>query len=130
MVGGSNKSRYISVALLATLLLRASIPDGYMPAPVGGGLLFELCPAGVPAELMQALAGPGTHHHHHDSNDTSGAQFDAEQCPIGNLLSAAVAIDAHWITPDVPLLTEPPVAAAQVVASRSELARRSRGPPA
>ena len=79
---------------------------------------------------MQALAGSDSHHHHHDSNETGAAQFDAEQCPIGNLLSAAVAIDTHWITPDLPLLPEPPVATAQVFASRSELARRSRGPPA
>ena len=55
------------LVLLAALLLRAAIPDGYMPASWGSGLLVKLCPAGLPAGVMQALAGEHEHHHHGDA---------------------------------------------------------------
>ena len=45
----------ILAAALALLSLRALTPDGYMPAAADSGLLFELCPEGMPAEVMQAL---------------------------------------------------------------------------
>ena len=131
MFKGVRASRQITVALFATLLLRASIPDGYMPAPVGGGLLFEICPSGIPAELLHAVSGSASHHHHHhNGTDTAGTEFDAEQCPIGQLLSAAVAVDTPWVEPEAPVLPHQPVASPQVLASRQELTRRPRGPPA
>ena len=121
----------MAVALLATLLLRASIPDGYMPSPAGGGLLFELCPTAVPAEFMQALAGHGSHHQHHGAPDDAPAtHFDAAQCPIGHLLSAAVAADMPWPEPDEPARAELPVLPVAALASGHRIARRSRGPPA
>ena len=131
MTPGKRASRQITVALFATLLLRASIPDGYMPAPVGGGLLFEMCPSGVPAELLQAIGGSVSHHHHdHSGTDASGTDFDAEQCPIGHLLSAAVAVDTPSAEPDAPALPERLVASPRLIVSRHELTGRPRGPPA
>jgi hypothetical protein len=119
----------VSVALLATLLLRAAVPDGYMPSAAGSGLLFELCPSGVPAAFMAALSGSSEHKHHDDASSPAG-HFDAGQCPIGHLLSAAATLDTHWVQPEVPAQTPPPgLPSALRLVTRSS-AHRSRGPPA
>lgn len=123
------KNRWTSVLLLAALLLRAGIPDGYMPSAAGSGQLFELCPAGVPAGFMSALTGSG-HHHHHDGSNASQAHYDAGQCPIGHLLSSTVAFDDLW---QIEAIVElPDVVAAPVLVhdSRVTPSHRSRGPPA
>ncbi len=124
----SSRHRQTMLLLLATLLLRAGIPDGYMPSTLGSGQLFELCPAGVPAGFMQALSGSG--HHHHGDSAASESHYDASQCPIGHLLSAAAAVDDSWqssVTVDLPILVEQPVIRP---ASRAPTSHRSRGPPA
>lgn len=98
-----------------------------MPAKPGGGLLFELCPSGVPAELMTAIAG-STHHHH--GTESGVSHFDAAQCPIGHLLSAAVAVDGGWpmeIAP-VPAPRNEDLFLSPV--SRTPANSRSRDPPA
>jgi len=113
--------------LLAALLLRAGIPDGYMPSAPGSGQLFELCPAGVPAGFMQALSGSG---HHHGDSAASESHYDASQCPIGHLLSAAAAVDDSWqpsVAPDLPVFVNLPTLRP---VSRAPSNHRSRGPPA
>ena len=127
MRGVNHPGRCISVALIATLLLRASIPDGFMPAPAGSGLLYELCPVGLPAGMMEMLSGADPHHHH-DSTDTS--HYDASQCPIGHLLASAAAIDAQYLDPDLPVGAEVPFTGTLVLASTRRLTARPRGPPA
>jgi hypothetical protein len=121
-------TRGVALLLLATLLLRAAIPDGYMPSRPGSGLLFELCPSGVPAGFIEALAGSDSGHHHaHDAGDET--HFDASQCPIGHFLSMAAIVD------DVRALDVEPAPAAGgdwTVATPVSVARRlhrSRGPP-
>jgi hypothetical protein len=109
------------------LALRAVTPEGYMPAAQGSGLLFELCPEGVPAEIMQALSGGGHHHHHGASGDGAAATGD---CPIGHMLSSAVTHDADGvrdIAPDTPTWTIATVRPAQ---GRRHPTYQSRAPPA
>ena len=115
------------IILLASLLMRAGIPDGYMPAAPGSGLLFELCPSGVPAELMQMLAGG---HHHHGSADDAAAHFDASQCPIGHMLGSAVAT-GDFLQLDLSAAPHAFVAMPDPQnRSRSPAIARSRDPPA
>jgi len=124
----SSRHRQTMLLLLAALLLRAGIPDGYMPSALGSGQLFELCPAGVPAGFMQALSGSG--HHHHGDSAASESHYDASQCPIGHLLSAAAAVDDSWQSGIAPAL---PIFIASTVLrpiSRAPTNPRSRGPPA
>jgi len=118
-----------SALLLVALLMRAGIPDGYMPSAPGSGLLFELCPAGVPAGFMSALTGSDRHHHHNKPDD-SRLHFDAGQCPIGHLLSSAVAFDDHWQSDVVPELRDFIVDPDLIITSRVPVSYRSRGPPA
>lgn len=76
-----------------------------MPAAAGSGLLYELCPEGVPAEVMQALLGGG-HHHHHGAPASGDSEAGTIECPIGHMLSSAVAHDAQAVTdvvPDTPI---------------------------
>jgi len=115
--------------LLAALLMRAGIPDGYMPAAPGSGLLFELCPAGVPAGFMSALSG-SDHHHHHGKSDASESHFDSGQCPIGHLLSSAMAFEDVWQIDARPALPEFIDTPLRIQASRIPANQRSRGPPA
>ena len=127
MITAPNSRRAAAAILLATLLLRASIPDGYMPAAPGSGLLFELCPDGMPAAFSQHS---GHAHHHHDDADSSTSQADPDQCPIGHMLAAAFAVGDFWQfdaleTPDVHALL--PVLPAR---SRATAAYRTRDPPA
>lgn len=124
----STDTRRVALLLLATLLLRAAIPDGYMPSRAGSELLFELCPSGVPASLMEALAGGASGRHHaHGAGDAT--HFDASQCPIGHFLSMAAIVD------DVPAPDVVPVRitrAEWTVAAPAPVTRRlyrSRGPP-
>ena len=119
--------RLLLIAAVAMLALRALTPAGYMPGSPASGLLYELCPSGMPAEIMRALGG-GHHHHHHD--EKTGGMAGDEQCPIGHMLSTTAATDS---TPQVA-----PVAAGyefETVTLRTPAivgatAYRSRAPPA
>lgn len=132
--------QFLLVAALATLSLRALTPDGYMPGSADSGLLYELCPEGMPAEIMQALAGDGHHHHHHgghgghgghgSNGDDAASVSGTEQCPIGHMLSSAVAMDTGAVSdvsPDTPVFDDAPVA---VLFRASVTVYRSRAPPA
>jgi hypothetical protein len=123
------ENRWTSVLLLAALLLRAGIPDGYMPSAVGSGQLFELCPAGVPPGFISALSGSG-HHQHHDGSNASQAHYDTGQCPIGHLLSSTVTFDDLWQIDAIPDLPDVVATLILVHDSRVPPSHRSRGPPA
>jgi len=115
--------------LLATLLMRAGIPDGYMPASADSGLLFELCPAGVPESFMRALSG-SDHHQHHSDPGAAGSHYDAGQCPIGHMLSSAVAFDDLWQIDSAPAVQESIESTVPGYTIRAAISYRSRGPPA
>lgn len=120
----------VLLAALALLSLRALTPEGYMPASSGSGLLFELCPEGMPAEIMQALSGGGHHHHHHGGSESGDIEAGMIDCPIGHMLSSAVAHDADTVADLAP---EPPVwaiAGARPSQARRQPTYRSRAPPA
>ena len=123
--------QFLLVATLAMLSMRALTPDGYMPGSADSGLLYELCPDGMPAEIMQALAGDGNHHHHHHGGgDDSASVSGTEQCPIGHMLASAIAMDAGVVSdalPDTPTFDVSPVA---VLFRAPVTAYRSRAPPA
>ena len=114
--------------VIATAMLgaRALTPLGYMPAAQGSGLLYELCPDGMPAAIMQALSGHGHHHHHHDAE--SGAASEA--CPIGHMLASTFAVDVEHATESVPAAADFPPPARMVPQRRTPTQHRSRAPPA
>ena len=132
MIRFARHRRLLLVAALVTLSLRALTPEGYMPGSPASGLLFELCPEGVPAAVMQALSGGGGHHHHHRGHggDGGASTSGTEQCPIGHMLASAIAVDADVqavVIPARPPLVERPGA---VAAQRCVIEYRSRAPPA
>lgn len=112
--------------LSAAVLLRGIVPAGYMPAAVGSGFLFELCPEGVPAGFMQLLSGVAGHDHHDHGQDN----VDGHHCPIGHMLLSATAVDD---TPGADIV-DPPQAAFAVSGVQFSLPSRAiyepRGPPA
>ena len=120
------KRHRVLLLLLATLLMRVAIPAGYMPASVGSGLLFELCPEGMPVAILQVL---DSHHHHHSASDSSEVSFDTEQCPVGHLLLSAAAVADGLALDAVPAI---PVFYTPTSISYPRLTRTeylSRGPP-
>lgn len=117
------------LVLLAGLILRAATPLGYMPAAPGSGLLFELCPGQLPAGLTLPGTSPAHDHHHHGADDKS--QPEPDQCPIGHLLTSAMAADNEAIDTSVRVLPAGVRLPVSVVRTSALLsANRSRGPPA
>ncbi len=108
--------------------VRALTPVGYMPAAPGSGLLYELCPDGMPAAVMQALSGGGHHHHHHQHDAGAGAASEA--CPIGHMLASAFAVDVEFATASLPAAADFPLPARVVPQRRTPAQHRSRAPPA
>ena len=127
------RSRNLLVAALAMLALRALTPEGYMPGSPSSGLLFELCPSGMPAEIMQALNGGGHHsghHGHHGHHGDNDAMSGTEQCPIGHMLASAVAADSTAATELYPVGQAFDELPAAVSLAAQVSAYRSRAPPA
>lgn len=124
------RKKLLLVAALAMLSLRALTPDGYMPGTKGSGLLFELCPSGMPVEIMRALAGDEHHDHHHHGGDDSNPASGTEQCPIGHMLGSAVAADTGMppeVLPAAPEFVDAPV---RILFRIQTASYRSRAPPA
>jgi len=116
--------RKVFLSLLAALALRAVIPIGYMPGYLGGELLFEMCPDGMPSAMVQALGGE--HHHHGDDESTGASQ---EQCPTGHMLTSVAlsgSLDVATEPPPALIFTDLP---RLVVLVASRVAYQSRGPP-
>lgn len=128
----SRNRQTLLIAALVALSLRALTPDGYMPGSAQSGLLYELCPDGMPAEIMLALAGDSPHHHHHHQHgggDTASVS-GTEQCPIGHMLASAVAVDTGALpdfVPDTPDYDDAPTA---TLVRATVTPYRSRAPPA
>ena len=126
----SHRRRPDLLPLLAALAVsvRLLAPAGYMPASPGSGLLFELCPDGLPAGAIRALAGGGHHHHHHHADPGAGSA--AHQCPIGHMLLAALAVDTGW-APE-PQIDAPEFSVLRLATQISRHVRtyESRAPPA
>jgi hypothetical protein len=112
--------------LLAAIALRAIIPVGYMPGSLGGELLFEMCPEGMPSAMVQALGGK----HHHGGGDDEAATPGLEQCPMGHLLTPAAATNssttAALAPPHRPVFLDVPRFVAVVA---TPIAYFSRAPP-
>lgn len=127
-----NRLRHIrlkpALLLSAALLLRATIPAGYMPAAAGSSLLFEFCPEGVPAEFMQLLAGDPEHEHGHMDHGDSG--HDDHQCPVGHMLLSAAAVDDAWQAEAAAVTPALYTAQSNSFTSISRTHYYSRGPPA
>ena len=130
----------VLILACAMLAMRAAIPEGYMPAAPGSGLLFELCPSAVPSDVMEILQSrrgvrDHAHHGHHaqDAVADGAAQHsthDAASCPIGHLLSPAVAVDTGWEPSPLPQAPEFSMAPVVVHIRSIRSAASSRGPPA
>jgi hypothetical protein len=89
----------VLLSLFCGLALRVITPAGYMPASAGSGLLFELCPDGLPHGVTFSRAG---HAHHHDDGDAS----KGDQCDLGHMLSGASA-DAPTVESTIAVLPAP-----------------------
>ena len=74
----------VALATVSCLLLRATIPLGFMPGNVLAGEFVVLCPAGLPADTVRQL------HHDHAGHDEKTVDMDA-RCPIGTALQYAAA---------------------------------------
>ena len=128
MIRRPRQRHQILLVALAVLSLRALAPDGYMPAPAGSGLLFELCPEGVPAEVMQALSGGG-HHHHHGATGAGDSSVGSADCPIGHMLSSFAAHDADSDSESTPEALVWTIAGVRPSEGRRHPTYRSRAPP-
>lgn len=130
--------RIVTWLAWAGFACRALTPLGYMPAAVGDGSPFILCPSGSQAELVQFFDSrrEHAHHggHHHGAGDVNHDQHrDGSECPIGASFATAIPaalLDLDTLSPPVAPLALPvdaPVttAAASRYHSRAPPSRRS-----
>jgi hypothetical protein len=112
------------------MLIRAVNPSGYMPAAVGTGLLFGLCPEGLSTGIARILLGDTGHDHSHMDHGDHGD--NSHQCAIGHMLLSADAAATTDTPPatDVTLAPSPNTVVASFFAIVSHTWFYSRGPPA
>ena len=80
-------TRHGLVATLAAIaiLVRMAIPTGFMPSSVGDGWYLQVCPDGMPAEVMVALFGE-SHAHHGEHEAETFFQCDYDSGVVGDLV--------------------------------------------
>src|SRR5579863_2464159 len=100
--GRQTHRKIVAGILLVTLMMRALMPPGFMPAP-GHGIALQICPDGLPSHVfLSALDrdhathhSGGAPHHHHGS-------LGAEHCVFAALAAGAGAPNLA-VMPQVPL---------------------------
>jgi len=112
--------------LLAVIALRSIIPAGYMPGSLDSGLLFVLCPDGMPSAFMQELVG----HDHHGSSAGETGPHSFAQCTMGHLLGSMAFAAIEAANPSVAEKAELVVSFQWVLSVTTRLNYYSRAPPA
>jgi hypothetical protein len=115
---GNGGSRLSAIIVLASLLFRAYIPVGFMPAS-GAPFQVELCPAfGLPA--------PAHHLHHHGSQHHA----DLQDCPFGSApVQGPVSALAVFDPPGQVSVLKDFHAELERIAARPLRSHQPRGPP-
>jgi hypothetical protein len=113
---------------------RALTPLGYMPAAIGEGGPFMLCPSGSQAELVQFFDSRRDHAHHgghyHGAGDANHEQHrDGSECPIGASFAAAIPITLLDLDTPATLVTPPALPADTPVAAAPVARYHARAPP-
>lgn len=107
--------------LAALLLLRATIPVGYMPGNLLDGEYVRLCPVGLPSTFA-------SHHEGHDGHEESSGT--EASCPLGLLLSAVAIHGTAAIGENIEPQSLRPVAPAVLSVQRKPFrVVRARAPP-
>jgi hypothetical protein len=117
--------------VLSAVVLRAFIPVGYMPALSAGGLPFELCHDGMPADIMAALQGHADPAHSHGAQHGGGAaEADADGCVVGHILALAfIDSPARAQIEPAPCTVFDPSGPSLLVPRAHRIATSARGPP-
>lgn len=69
-----DRRQWVISFLLVALVARSLVPVGYMPS-AGNAFHLEICPEGLPPEIL-AIVQPSHHHHHHDGSPGAPHEHD------------------------------------------------------
>ena len=122
-VPGSPRYRALVALAALAMALRVMVPVGFMPSSTANGWYLELCPDGLPTQVMVALFGE--HHAHHGGDDNSFYECDYGGGTVGAaLLDTGAPFATAFAAAD-------PVAAddTSLPAGTRVLGFRSRAPP-
>lgn len=121
--------RHLIGLVLLGLAVRVIMPAGYMPAPIGEGGPFVLCPGGL-SGAQYFLADDGEHAdgHEHDPDDARQANAWAF-CPLGAVFGSAVLVTDLVAAVPSPLTFVPAADPQSVEISTAIRTTRVRGPP-
>jgi len=89
------RHRAVTALAVAALLLRVVIPVGFMPSGIAGGWYLELCPDGLPRQVVVALFGE--HYAHHGHHGVGGG-VSVYHCDYGGGAAGAWLLD-HTVVP-------------------------------
>jgi hypothetical protein len=105
------------------------MPAGYMPAPIGEGGPFVLCPGGLSgAQYFLADGGDHADGHEHDPDD-AGQADTWDFCPFGAVFGSAVLVTDLAAAAPSPLTSVPAADPLSVEGSTAIRTTRVRGPP-
>jgi hypothetical protein len=105
-----------------------------MPAAIGEGGPFTLCPSGSQAELVQFFDSgrDHAHHggHHHGAGDANHEQHrDGSDCPIGASFAAAIPVSLLDLDTSAPPVAPPALPSVAPIAAAPAARYHSRAPP-
>jgi len=128
-------TRIVTWLAWASFALRVLVPIGYMPAAVGDGGPFVLCPGGYQAELLEYLAAApasqaGVHAHAAHASADHTSHHEGSDCSIGATFAAVAPVSAQPFVSPAPAV-EPPVSPADLPLAAAPAPRyHTRAPPA
>jgi hypothetical protein len=123
----SHSHSFLSLTLVATLLLRSLIAPGYMPDGEGSGA-FRICHSGLDDAATEMLFGVHAGHGHGSGEAEDGLTND-QLCPLGDGLSPASLPVAPGVEVLAPPATAPPVPATILATQSSSVGFEARAPP-
>jgi hypothetical protein len=115
--------------LFLGLAVRVVMPAGYMPAPIGEGGPFVLCPAGLVGAPFWLPAEEGVHTHADHADDEVNQAGIWEFCRFGAVFGSSVLVSDVAISVPSPKADAPAEDYFSVASPFSIRILRARGPP-
>lgn len=127
-------TRIVTWLAWASFALRVMVPLGYMPAAIGDGGPFVLCPGGYQGALLEYLgssmaSNQSFHDHAGHASADHPSHHEGSDCSVGATFAAVAPIAAQPFVPPAPAVERPAAPADLPPAAALAPRYHSRAPP-